>query len=265
MSNFSSKKTYYEKTVNLILSIYDDIRGMSFWKADKINDRKHRILVKEFGSPYVRENLLFTDKFLVFPPLYLATTDFIYYHGFEGYSVSDKLVYFSNIKEIRYSLMPCQTQIKIVTQDGSEKLILDNVPHIETYSDLKAYERSVNSGSYKTSTVCFLATLYALTALYRYKGNAYENMYQEIKANIALLIHYLEENDTAEIRYGKFFSFDFVTCVFDSQTVDRALEKIDSVKEEIHETEIEERREQFARTLDRKMEEARKEYDKRNN
>ena len=157
--------------------------------------------------------------------------------------------------------MPCQTNIELACDNRPFREVYYGVPNAESYSDVKSYEKSVAKGTYKARTICYLATLYALTALYN-ASEKYEKVYLEIEQNIRQLIEYQNDTNDVHKKYGEFFSFDFVTCKYDSTEVEEALEKIASVKEEVKFEEAQERKEQFIQTLEKKFEEAREQYEK---
>ena len=157
--------------------------------------------------------------------------------------------------------MPTETNIKIDVGKGWFKNLYSGVPRAETYSDVKSYEKAVFNGSYKSRTICYLATLYALTALYN-ASSAYEDTYLEIEKNIKRLVEYQKDTNNVSKKYGEFFSFDFVTCYYDSNNVEEALEKISSVKSEIMFEERQEIRESIIQTFENKFEETKEQYER---
>jgi len=245
----------------LNLKVIKKISGdSSFLRGEEISDRKNQRIIKEYGNSFSREKILFCDKSLVFTPSLLVTADYFRSYSFEETVASNRIISFKEIRRISYNLMPTETNIKIDIGKGGFRELYNGVPRAETYSDVKTYERDVCNGSYKSRTICYLATIYALTALHNAVGE-YEKVYSEIERNIKKLIEYQKDTDDLSKKYGDFFSFDFVTCYYNLNDVEKALDKISSVKAEVKAEESQERKEAFMQTLEKKFEEAREQYE----
>ena len=256
----NTKSEIYKKTTDLLLNSYKELCGdTSYIKGYEISDKKNQKIIKKYGSSFSREKILFCDKSLIFTPSLLVTADSIRCYSF---SIDNGIINFKDIDRMCYNLMPTKTNIKINLGRWEFRKLYDGVPIAETYSDIKSYEKSVNSGRYKARTICYLATIYALTALYKASSNEYEKVYLEIEKNIKRLIEYQKDTNDISKRYGNFFSFDFVTCYYDFNEVEEALEKISSVKAEVRADEIQERKERFAQCLEKKLEETREQYER---
>lgn len=256
----TEKERIYEKTTTLLLNVFKDLCGdTSFFRKEDISDKKNLKLLKEYGHQFSREKILFCDKFLVFAPSLIVTADYFRSYSFDETTVPNRIVSFKDIKRISYNLMPTETNIKIDVGKGWFRDLYNGVPRAETYSDVKSYEKAVSNGSYKSRTICYLATIYALTALHN-ASTKYEDTYLEIERNIKRLIQYQKDSSNISKKYGDFFSFEFVTCCYDSSNVEEALEKISSVKSEIMFEERQEIKESFMQTLENKFEEAKEQY-----
>ena len=257
-----TKDKTYEKTVTLLLNVFKELCGdTSFFRREDISDKKNQKLLKEYGFDFSREKILFCDKFLIFAPSLVVTADYFRSCTFEEAVAPNQIVSFKDIKRISYNLMPTQTTIKIDMGRGEFRELYSGVPRAETYSDVKAYEKAVSNGSYKSRTICYLATIYALTAL-RNITCEYENTYREIEKNIKKLIEYQKDTTDFSKKYGAFFSFDFVTCYYNPNDVEEALDRISSVKEEAKAEEIQERKEAFMQALEKKFEEAKGQHER---
>ncbi len=231
-------KKYYEKTTELLLGVFKRLWGTKCWMGkEDLSDRKSRILVKEIGKGFSKENIVICEKFLIFVPSIVISYDSLYSYYFDGDVVKNRIINFKEIEEIKYELMPCRTAIELVTKDGRCSEIFNDVPDAKTYSEVKSYENFVHSGAYKCHTICFLTALYALTALYRCGTGEYEKTYLKIEKNINLLIENQKNTEDFNKKYGDFDSFDFVSCRYDFEEVNYALDEISSVAEEVRETE----------------------------
>ena len=264
----NEKDKYYEKTVDLILSVFKVLRNDThFSKRGELSDRKRNILVKAYGPAFSDENLLFSGKFILFAPSFVASRKALHSCSLETYVAPKNILSFDSIKEIRYELMPCQTTIRITRTNGSTMKLYDGVPRGETYASAKAYAHSVQTGAYKEYTICLLSCIYALTAMRRCKPAECESTYKIIEKNVKQLVADQQDTENAEKKYGCFPSFDFVHCDYDPKIVEKGLDHIEFVMEELEmhrEEDAAERKEQFARTLERKMDEARQQYEKQN-
>lgn len=261
----NEKWKYYNKIVDLLLDLFKDLTGSnSYMRSYDISDRKNRIIIKNFGESFSRDNILFCEKFLFFGPDVVVTFDKMYHYAFEADDkiTPNRVLDFENIKKIKYGLMPCRTYINITSFDDVSSEIFNGVPNAETYSDVKLYSNSVNSGYYKVRTICILACIYALSALKKCKENEYEITYKKIEANIKKLKEYQQDKNNYDKKYGNFFSFEFVECDYDSEKVEYNLDLIESAKGEAREEERMERRENIERALERKFEETREQYEK---
>lgn len=260
----AEKEKYYEKTVELLLATFKELRNSnSYTKNCELSDRKFKKIVKAYGAAFSRENVLFTDKFLLLEPSFVVAKNAIYYYKFEKSATDNGVLNFADIKKIHYNLMPGQTSIQITTNSGITQELYYGVPNAETVEAVKAYTYAVKNGSYKTYTICLLVCIYAFTALHRCVSE-YADTYQKIEKNVKKMLLYQKDDTDIERKYGYFFSFDFVDCEYDPKMVDRALDKIASVAEELREERIAELKEQFAQTLERKMDEARQQIEKQN-
>lgn len=261
----TEKDTYYEKTVDLILSVFKDLRNdNSYAKRNELSDRKRNTIAKAYGPTFSGSNVLFCDKFLLFAPSLVATHEALHSNLFNVCAAPKNVLRFDRIKEIRYELMPCHTSIRITSTAGATMKLYDGVPQSQDYSVAKSYVHSVQTGSYKSYTICLLSCIYALSAMHRCKPTEYASTYKTIEKNIKQLVAYYRATNNTERKYGNFFSFDFVICDYDPETVEKGLDNIESVMEDleaIHEEEKAERREQFSRALERQMDKAREQLE----
>lgn len=258
----SQKKKVYEKTVNLLLSVFQELGLGNFIRHENITDRKNRILTKTFGPAFSGDNFLLCDNFIIFAPWLVASYDAIRCNSFEETALPDKVLKYCSIKSIQYCLMPCETYIRICTHNEKSFIIFDDVPNAKTYGDVKSYKASVLNGTYKKRTICILACIYALTALNKYINTAYEDVYHSIETNIKLLLSYYRDDQDSAKKHGAFPSFDFVSCAYNENVVSKGLEKISDAIEIAKAEQSQEMVQSFANTLERKMEETRKQCNK---
>lgn len=258
----SEKKRYYEKTVDLLLSVFQELNFGKYIRRENITDRKNRILSKEFGPTFSGNNFLLCDNFIFFAPWLVAAYDAIRCNSFEETALPDKVLKYDSIKSIQYSLMPCETYIKIYTHSGKSLNIFDGVPNAETYSDVNSYKDAVLNGTYKKRTICMLACIYALAALNQCQDTAYTDVYHSIETNIKLLLSYYHDSQDVKKKYGDFPSFDIVSCEYSENTVAIGIDKLSFAIDEAKAMQVEERTQSFEHSLERKMEETRKQYEK---
>lgn len=260
--NDNPKESVYKKTTTLLLNVFKELCGdSSFFKGEDISDKKNKKLIKEYGCDFSKEKILFCDKFMIFAPSFVVTTDHFRSYSFNDIAAPNHTVSFKKIKRIRYNLMPTKTNIEINLGKWDFIELYNGVPKAETYSDVRSYEKSVNKGTYKSRTICYLATIYALTALYN-ATDEYESVYLDIERNIKKLIEYQKDTSDISKKYGNFFSFDFVTCHYEENEVENALEFISSVKVEVRAEEIQERKEAVVQALEKKFDETREQYER---
>lgn len=231
----NDKAKYYDRLTQLILSAFEKIcEDKSFIRGSKLSDRKRRIIVKEYGESFCKDGILFSDKFIFLAPSLVVTPNAMYSYLFDEKMLKNNTLFFNDIKEIRYKVIPLCLTIEIVRHNGTTSTIYNYIPYASSYSDVKAYEKEVKSGRYKDRTLCYVICIYALTALSKCSVVDCDRKILEIENNIKGLIEcFFNKSDTTML-YGNLMSFDFVKCCYDPQIVERNLRKIAEIKGEVY-------------------------------
>ena len=231
----NDKVKYYDKITQLILGAFEKIcKDKSFIIGSNLSNRQSKIIFKEHGASFSKDNILFSDKFILFGPMLLASPNAMYNYSFKDEILKNKILHFGNIKEVHYKVMPLCLTIEITWNNGTKSTIYNFVPQATSYSDVKDYDKAVKSGRYKARTLCYVICIYALTALTKCSVADCDRKILEIEKNIQRLIENFLKKDDISVLYGNLISFDFVKCCYDPQIVEQNLRKIAEAKGEAY-------------------------------
>lgn len=258
----SEKDKAYQHVTDTLLSFCSNLFGFcDYIKGAELSSRQNKILTKNYGTAFSRDQVLFAEKFLISAED-AVTKETARLFGLDSDVCKNRMLNFKHITEIEYTAMPLHREIWI-TLSGSKKRIHDGLPIANSYSDIKYAAKAIEEGYYKKRTVWLVAVIYALTAMARCRPNEYLSKAESVNENLLKLLECCQKGNSSTCFYGDLPSFDFVECVFSADTVEKDLDTVSMRLEEAKEEAKAERMERITEAVSNHIEYSMQDYERR--